>query len=349
MPTVLSQFVYGPLSDRYGRRPLTLAGLGIFCYGALLSTFSHHFATLVLGSSIQGLGIGVAGVMSRTIARDIYRGRRLRVSTSHISVATIFAPLIAPLLGGVIAHSLGWRAVFACLALFSAVVFCLQYRFFPETNRAKDKNKNGLKQAFVNYKQLIHHRAFLGNVICLLAAFGGIAVFESCGGILFSKLFHYGPIGVSVLFIIPLPAYMLGCHLAGRLSQRFSPNQLMSAGIYFLLAGGLSMLVSGILHQLSLCLILIPASLFLFGTGLLYPTATSAGLEPFPHMAGTAGAMLGAVQNLGAGLCTLVPALITQHSQLPLGCILTALAALVTSTYYLTLRSKPRRAVLQGS
>lgn len=340
-----SQFLYGPLSDRYGRRPITLFGLALFCYGSIMATMAHSFMALVTASFIQGTGIGVAGVMSRTIMRDIYRGRRLHLASSHISVALIFAPLIAPLLGGVISDLLGWRAIFAAVSLFGIAVLILEYKAMPETNRFIGRSNTKLWGLFKSFVPVLTNKVFLANMICLLATFGGVSVFEATGGVLFAKLFHLGPLMVSLLFIVPLPPYMLGCYLAGSLNKRISTQTIMVTGIGLLLLGGLTMLVFAALNILNLIVILIPASIYMLGSGFVYPTATSKALEPFPMLAGTAGAALGAGQNIGAGLSTMVSAALPVTSQMPLACILTALAALVATTYF-TL-SSPKDGALQ--
>ncbi|MGL4480574.1 MAG: MFS transporter, partial [Aeromonas veronii] len=98
----LSQLVYGPLSDRFGRRPMVLSGLLVFVFGCVFALLAPSLDMLVAGSAIQGMGTGVAGVMIRTVPRDLFEGAALRRANSLISMGIIFSPLLAPVLGGVL-------------------------------------------------------------------------------------------------------------------------------------------------------------------------------------------------------------------------------------------------------
>ena len=112
-----SQLIYGPLSDSIGRRPVILAGMSIFAAGALIALFAPSLSVLVLGSAVQGLGTGVAGVMARTMPRDLYSGIALRQANSLLNMGILVSPLLAPVLGALLTHLFGWHACFAFLLL----------------------------------------------------------------------------------------------------------------------------------------------------------------------------------------------------------------------------------------
>lgn len=337
LPYGASQFVYGPLSDQFGRKPIILVGLLLFIFGSLIASTAISFSLLLLGSFIQGSGIGVGGVMARTIVRDLHSGRALHKATSTVSTALIVAPLLAPLLGGFLSAIWGWRASFIFLTLFALVVLATQYFLFTETNRFAGDKPLSVEAVKQSYRHILANPQFLAYLACLVATFAGVCIFEATGGILFTHLLHYSTIATSLWFIVPLPFYMLGSYLSGLYARSWSLNRTLSIGVYLLLLGAVCLLLTGLLGWVNSWAIIIPISIYMFAAGILFPAATSGALQPFPELAGTAGALLGGIQNLGAGLCIFISAIIPQTSQLPLGIILSVMAVIVTLLYYLFL------------
>ncbi len=333
-PYGFSQFAYGPLSDRYGRKPIILIGLIVFLIGSLMATTASNFSHLLIGSFIQGLGIGVGGVMARTVMRDLHSGHDLHKATSYISVALIVAPLLAPLLGGILSALWGWRASFAFLAIFSLLVLIAEYCFFTETNRFIGSKPLSLKTIKQDYLTIFSNVEFLAYLACLVATFAGVCIFEAIGGILFTHVLHYSTIVASLWFTVPLPAYMLGSYLSGLYARRWSLRRTLLLGIVLLVVGATSLLITGLLGWVNIFAIIVPVTLYLFAAGILFPAATSGALQPFPTLAGTAGALLGGIQNLGAGLCVIFSAGVPQVNQLPLGITLTLMACLVAALFY---------------
>lgn len=321
----LSQFIYGPLSDHYGRKPIVLIGLLIFILGSMVAGTAHSFTVLLLGSFVQGLGTGVGGVMSRTVMRDKYSGINLQKANSYISLALILTPLLAPALGGLLGEAFGWHVIFWFLSIFGMCVWLLVFFMFEETCQYLDKNKIS---PLASYKYVFSHYQFNVFMVTLIAVCAGIAVFEASAGVLFSEVMHITPKLISILFILPVIGYMVGTWLAGSLVKGYTFEFIISFGVLMLIIGSLSMLITGLLGNVTAAAVIISMGLYFIGAGLLFPTVTSAALEPMPHNAGVAGAVLGGMQNLGSGLATLVSASIPMHSQLPLAAMLCALTLL---------------------
>ena len=161
---------------------------------------------------------------------------------------------------------------------------------------------------------------------CLVVTFSGVCIFEAVGGILFSRVLGFSPFITSLWFTLPLPAYMLGSSISGFLAKRWPLKQTLLLGIALLFIGAISLLLTGLLQWINNYAIIIPITLYMFAAGIVFPAATSGALEPFPQLAGTAGALLGGVQNLGAGFAIFISAMFRQTSQLPLGIILSILS-----------------------
>jgi len=277
--------------------------------------------------------------MSRTVMRDVYSGKMLHKASSYVSMALIFAPLVAPLLGGVLTHQFGWRGNFVFLLIFGLLVLAYQFFFFKETNPHVGELRTNFKTLLHDHWYIISSKVFLGNMLCLLVTFSGVSVFEASAGVIFSELLHYKPWEISVLFVLPLPAYLLGAYLSGRLGNRHELPGIIKLGSILLLSSSLVMFCIAITGAVSAWIVLVPVSVYLLGGGILFPAATTGALEPFPRRAGTAGAILGGFQNLGAGLFTALSAAIPQKNILPLSSILLVLSIVVVVAYIFLIRN----------
>lgn len=318
-----SQLLYGPLSDNIGRRPVILAGLSIFCLGTTVALFAPTFDQLVLGSAIQGLGTGVAGVMARTMPRDLYAGGALRVANSLLNMGILVSPLVAPVIGALLTHLFGWQASFVFLLLLCGCVGMAMLRWLPETRPAPAEKR----ALFSRYRPLLADSTFIRYLIMLMGALGGIAVFEASCGVLMGGVLGLNSLTVSLLFILLIPAAFFGAWFAGRENRPF--QQLMWWSVNSCLLAGALMWIPAWFGMMTIWTLVAPAALFFFGAGMLFPLATTGAMEPWPCMAGTAGALLGGLQNLGSGLAAWLSALLPQTGQFSLGMLMFTMALLI--------------------
>ncbi|MGL5665136.1 MAG: multidrug efflux MFS transporter EmrD, partial [Shewanella sp.] len=318
----LCQFIYGPLSDRVGRKMPLLIGIGIFILGALMAANATSFSQLIFASLLQGLGTASAGALCRSIPRDHYFGDNLVRFNSYVSMAVVFLPLAAPFLGSFASAYWGWQAVYWVLFGFGALVWLLLCFGFRES---LPKDKREQQPILASYRHVLRHRSFRAYLLSLIATFAGIAAFEAIAGVLYGKYLQLSPFMVSCYFVAPIPGYLLGALIAGRQKQA---QRTVLQGVALLGAGALFMLIPGIFQQIVGWSLLVGSILFFSGAGMLFPTLTSAALEPFPRQAGIAGALLGGLQNFGAGLAALTMSLVPMGGQLSIG-LLSALMVLL--------------------
>ncbi|WP_276742968.1 multidrug resistance protein D [Pantoea septica] len=311
-----SQLIYGPLSDSIGRRPVILAGMTIFMIGAVTAMLAPSLNVLVLGSAIQGLGTGVAGVMARTMPRDLYAGVALRQANSLLNMGLLVSPLLAPVIGALLTKLFGWHACFAFLLLLCVAVTGAMMRWLPETRPQGGE----VTPFFRRYQRLLRDASFVSFIVLLIGALG-LDAFT-----------------VSILFILPIPAAFFGAWFAGREARSW--HSLMWTGVNSCLLAGALMWIPAWFGMMNIWTLLVPAALFFFGAGMLFPLATSGAMEPYAWLAGSAGALIGGLQNLGSGVVAWASALLPQRDQFSLGMLMFA-TALVMLLCWLPLSRQP--------
>lgn len=318
-----SQLIYGPLSDRVGRKPVILFGLMVFLLGAAGAMLAQSLTMLIIASAVQGMGTGVGGVMARTMPRDLYSGGALRQANSLLNMGILVSPLMAPMIGGMLSVWLGWRASFGFLLLLCMGVAFSMYRWLPETRPINHEPRS----MFGSLRLLLADGNFSRYLVMLVGALAGVAVFEASCGVLMGGVLGLSGITVSILFILPIPAAFFGAWYAGRTEKSFS--QLMWHSVISCLLAGLAMWIPGWFGVMNIWTLLVPAALFFFGAGMLFPLATTGAMEPFPYLAGAAGALVGGLQNVGSGLVAWLSALLPQTGQFSLGLLMFAMALLI--------------------
>ncbi|MYM58886.1 multidrug efflux MFS transporter EmrD [Vibrio sp. OCN044] len=325
IPYGVSQFAYGPLSDRFGRKPIIIFGLGIYIIGSVVALYAESFEAFLAGGFIQGLGIGSGGAMCRTLSRDVFSGNDLHKVNSLISMCIIFCPLLAPVLGGYLTESFGWRASYLFLSLFSLVVVITIMTRFDET---LPPSKRRSEAVIHSYRYVLSNSKFQGYLLCLVATFSGVAIFEAAAGVLLGGVLGLPATVVSILFVIPIPGYLIGAAISGVIATRKSEKSALQVGLIAITVGSLVVFIPGLMGLTDALTLVGGATIYFLGAGVLFPAATTGALSPFPYHAGTGGALLGGIQNLGAGMATLLASMIPSPNQMPLGCLMLLMSIL---------------------
>jgi len=296
-----SLLIYGPLSDRFGRRPLLILGLALFLAGSLVGTLAPNITILIAGRTIQAVG-GAAGlVLTRTIIRDIYGRERAASMMAYVTSAMVIAPMLAPAIGGIINDHFGWRANFAFVGLAGILVIALVVARMPETHHVREAFA-GVRNMIACFARWLRNREF--RAFTLQSSFA-IATFFS-----FAAAAPYVVIVVmdrpaslyGAFFIVISGAFMAGNFIAGRISERVGIERMVFLGSALAVSGTVLSLVCLLTFGWVPWSLFGPIILLGLGNGMSMPNAITGAISVDPRVAGAASGLAGFLQMLVAAL-----------------------------------------------
>lgn len=288
-----SQLVYGPASDRWGRRPVLLTGLLLYIAGGLLALSAVSVETLIAGRILQGIGGGAGPAIASAIVIDVYPRERALKAMAAMTSVTALAPMLAPILGGFLHDVAGWRAVFVTLVGVGALLAVGYALILPETNSLRDPHALRAGRMFGNYKTLWTTPIFAAHALLMGLLFSGQLVFISSSSFVFvddlglsEQLFGFS-FGLMALGI------MIGANTSRRLVGRWSPRRIVLTAATVGGTASTTMALMALAGLEGVLFILIPMIFVGAAMGMSGPAARATALTPFPQMAGLASAVMG--------------------------------------------------------
>ncbi len=309
--TVVLQVIIGPLSDRFGRRPVMLIGLAGFTLGSLGCLWAQDIVSFLVWRMMQAAGVvGIA--LSRAVVRDMHGPQEAASMLGYISMVMAIAPMTGPTIGGLLHESFGWRANFAAYTFVGIGLLWLTWRDLVETNTNRAAT---MGEQFATYPELLRSRRFWGYALCSSFSVGAFYIYITGIVLIGVSVFGLRPTTVGMTVGAIAIGFSLGSFLSGRLARRVPLWQLMIGGRIVGLAGlmaGLTFVLVGVVHPVTY----VGAVIFVgMGNGLTLPSTNSGAMSVRPKLAGSASGLSGAMSvAMGAALTSLTGAVLTPEN-----------------------------------
>jgi DHA1 family bicyclomycin/chloramphenicol resistance-like MFS transporter len=330
----LGQLFYGPLSDRFGRRPMLLIGMTIYTASGFACAFAPTIDAMIALRLLQGFGGCVGIVVTRAAARDYFHGTQLAQMLSSITAVQAFGPLFAPVLGGVLATHLDWSVIFLVQGGFAAAMLLAIWLGFGESLARRDPYAIQPARLLANYWTFFSNPRCIGFALVSACVFGGLFIVLSASPFVLIDVYGLSSEAYGFFFGISILGYMVGSFGNRRLlRQGIASERLLRYGLVMLIAAAAAMLVFAATRWGGVAGIMGPYVGYCFAISLVQSNAVAAAMEPVPHMAGTGASLMGAIQMASAACGGFIVDLFFDGTGTPMG-IGMASAALAASGFY---------------
>jgi len=327
------QIIYGPVSDRYGRRPVLFGALAVYVVGVGICAATPSIDPLIVARFLQGIGGSGAIVLARAIVRDLYSGVRAARELSLMGSISAFAPIVAPMIGGLLQTQFGWRANFVLMAAAAVIALAMAIRLLPETLRQRSAEPFSLVWLGKGYLSLLRHRSFVAYLAILTISYAGLFAWISGAAVVLEGIYGMSAVTFGFTFALGAAGYMTGAAGAARLVQRLGLDRMMGLGV--------SLLAAQIPNGLWL---IVAMAIYLAGLGLAMPQAMAGALTPFPERAGMAASLLGLVQQATAAAAAAAIGTYLGQSAWPVAGVVFAAGWLTFLVWAFTRRLRAREA-----
>jgi MFS transporter, DHA1 family, multidrug resistance protein len=322
------QMIYGPLSDLYGRRPVLLAAVALYLASTLACAAAQSVDLLIAARLLQGISGSGAIVLARAIVRDVYSGVQAARELSLMGSISATAPIVAPMIGGVLQAVFGWRANFFCMSAGGLIALLVAGRLLPETLRPGNRAQSlSVFSMMRGYGAVARHRGFLIYLGIITTTYAGLFAWVSGASVVLQGIYGLSSVTFGFTFALGAAGYMLGAMLATRLVVRLGLERTIAVGVVVIAAGGLSLTLAVATGIPGLWLVAAMA-LYLAGVGLAMPQAMAGALTPFPDRAGTAASLMGLVQQAVAAIIAAVIGAFLVQSAWPVTGVVLAMSTL---------------------
>jgi DHA1 family bicyclomycin/chloramphenicol resistance-like MFS transporter len=342
----IGQLAYGPVADRFGRRIPLLIGVGLFTVASVACAYAPNLEWLIGARFIQALG-GCAGmVISRAVVSDKCDAVGSAKVFSQLMLVMGLAPILAPLLGGLLVNTAGWQSIFLALTGFSALAGLAVATGLPESMPAH-MPRQPLSGALRQYGRLLADRVFLGHALTGGIAIAGMFAYIAGSPFIIIKLYGVPAEHFGWLFGINAAGFILVAQVNARLLAKRGPMFLLARAVWVYLAAGLTLLAVSSLHPAQLWPLLIPLFVCIASLGCISPNAAALAMNGQGARAGSASALLGCLQfSVAAGASALVGVL-HDGSAVPMAMVISLCGILVVGVAIFTRRLQKARALAQ--
>jgi MFS transporter, DHA1 family, multidrug resistance protein len=325
----VSMLVYGPLSDRFGRRPVLIGAIAIYVVASVACALAPTIEALIAARAMQAVGCCAGPVLARAVVRDVYGRERAAAVLSYMGTAMALAPAIGPVLGGWLQVVYGWQATFWVLTAFSGVALVGVLTMLDETNAHRNPDALSMRGMLHAYRTLLSHRGYVGYVATIAACYSIIFSFISGSSFVLIQVVGLTADVYGLCFAAMVIGYMSGTFISGRFGRRIGLDRLILTGATIATAAGVAMAGFAWAGETHIETIVIPQVIAMLGVGLVFPNCQAGAIGPFPTMAGAASSLLGFSQMGVAAAVGLAIGLTFDGTARPMATAI-AIAALMT-------------------
>jgi DHA1 family bicyclomycin/chloramphenicol resistance-like MFS transporter len=333
---------HGALSDSFGRRPVILAALAVYTLASIGAALSANIHALIVWRVVQGLSVGAGMVVGRAMIRDLYGSEDAQRLMSMVTLFFGLAPAVAPVIGGWLFQSLGWRSIFWFLAIVGTILVVAGWIRLPETLREDHRQPFHPMALLKGYEEVGIHRRFLLLSLVVGFNFNAFFLYIVSAPVFLGEHLHLGPGQYAWLFLPMIIGIMTGSQLSGRAAGKYAPTQTVGRAYGFMFTAALANLVYALLLPPSLPWAVLPIMIYGVGFAMAMPSVTLITLDLFPTRRGMAASLQGFVSGMvnvvTAGVIS--PAISHDTRLLAIGMVLLMVAGLASWLAYLHLASR---------
>jgi len=327
---------HGALSDALGRRPVIIGGLVLYAFATLGCAIAGNIETLWLFRAAQGISAGTGMVVGRAIIRDRFNGAEAQRLMSQVTLVFSLAPAIAPIVGGVLLNTLGWRSIFWVLLLWVLMILAWSTRYLPETLSASQRHALRPRALWRNYASVLANPGFTMLSLIPTLNFAAFFIYIAAAPTFLVSLLGVSTWGFAWLFVPMITGVVAGATLSGRMAGRVSPQRTIRVGYAFIAVGAIANVLVCHFAPPFVAWNVAPILIYTTGSGLVAPSVMIALLDVFPTMRGMASSLQGFVQFSVAGIVagTVAPLLARSLPALAWGMAGFSVASFVSWLFY---------------
>ncbi|MDQ7101566.1 MULTISPECIES: multidrug effflux MFS transporter [unclassified Serratia (in: enterobacteria)] len=325
----LAQLIWGPVSDRFGRRLPLFIGMGLFVIGSMGCALSTDIGQIIFWRVFQALGACTGPMLARAMIRDLFSRTRAAQMLSTLMIIMAIAPIAGPLIGGQMIKVTSWHAIFWLLAIIGALMLMSLF-WLPETLPAEKRSQTSVTKAFKNYFTLLTNTRYMRFTLCLTFYYVAAYAFITGSPFVYITYFGVDPQHYGWLFAINIVGLMAVSMVNRRLVHRYPLEMLLKNAVFIATIAALVLAVTTGLGVGGLFLIVGAVFVFFSMNGIIAATSTACALDAVPNVAGSASALMGAFQYGSGIISSLLLALFSDGSPWTMGWIIAVFTAAST-------------------